>query len=66
MYTEFDPLQEVIVGDSYAPGDLDKLLPQQSISGFNKILEETAPQKPKKFVTSNPPTNLPIPGSFGL
>ena len=41
MYTEFDPLQEVIVGDSYSPGDLDNLLPKQSISGFNKILEET-------------------------
>ena len=31
-----------------------------------KILEKTAPQKPKKFVISDPPINLPIPGSFGL
>ena len=31
-----------------------------------KILEEIAPQKPKKFVTSKLPTNLPNPGSFGL
>ena len=31
-----------------------------------KILEKTAPQKPKKFVISEFPINLPIPGSFGL
>jgi|TARA_R110000868_G_scaffold44849_2_gene149346 glycine amidinotransferase len=41
IYTEFDPLKEVIVGDSYAPGDLDHLLPADSKDGFNKILEET-------------------------
>ncbi len=33
---------------------------------IKKILENTAPQKPKKFVTSDFPKNLPIPGSFGL
>lgn len=41
MYTEFDPLQEVIVGDSYLPGDLDHLLTIKNLSGFNKILQET-------------------------
>jgi N-dimethylarginine dimethylaminohydrolase len=41
IYTEFDPLEEVIVGDIYAPGDLDKFLPEKSLAGFNKILEET-------------------------
>lgn len=41
IYTEFDPLKEIIVGDSYNPGDLDHLLPTDSIDGFNKILEET-------------------------
>lgn len=41
IYTEFDPLEEIIVGDIYAPGDLDNLLPKKSLAGFNKILEET-------------------------
>jgi len=41
IYTEFDPLQEVIVGDSYSPGDLDLLLHSRNLTGFNKILEET-------------------------
>lgn len=41
IYTEYDPLQEVIVGDSYNPGDLDKFLPNKSLTSFNKILEET-------------------------
>lgn len=41
IYTEFDPLEEVIVGDIYSPGDLDKFLPPKSLYGFNKILEET-------------------------
>ena len=35
-------------------------------SSVNKILEKKAPQKPKKFVISEFPTNLPIPGSLGL
>ena len=35
-------------------------------NSVNKILEEIAPQNPKKFVISDFPTNLPIPGSFGL
>jgi N-dimethylarginine dimethylaminohydrolase len=41
IYTEFDPLQEVIVGDCYDPGDLDWALPKDTVDGFNKILEET-------------------------
>ena len=41
IYTEFDTLEEVIVGDIYSPGDLDSFLPEKSLSGFNKILEET-------------------------
>jgi glycine amidinotransferase len=41
VYTEYDPLEEVIVGDSYSPGDLDHLLPNKSSSLFNRILEET-------------------------
>lgn len=41
IYTEYDPLEEVIVADSYIPGDLDHLLPYRSLSLFNKILEET-------------------------
>ena len=32
----------------------------------SKMLEKIAPQKPKKFVVSERPTNFPIPGSFGL
>jgi glycine amidinotransferase len=41
VYTEFDPLEEVIVADSYVPGDLDHLFPDKSLSSFNRILEET-------------------------
>jgi hypothetical protein len=40
IYTEFDPLQEVIVGDCYAPGDLDRYMRDGDLSNFNKILEE--------------------------
>ena len=32
----------------------------------NKILEKKVPQKPKKFVISDFPVSLPIPGSSGL
>ncbi len=38
------------------------VLPSSTI----KILEKKAPQKPKKFVISGLPNNLPIPGSLGL
>lgn len=41
IYTEFDPLEEIIVGDSYSPHDLDSLLHNRKLDGFNKILEET-------------------------
>jgi hypothetical protein len=41
VYTEYDPLEEVIVADSYLPGDLDHLFPDNSLTSFNKILEET-------------------------
>jgi len=41
VYTEYDPLEEVIVGDSYAPGDLDHFFPGQSLSALNRILQET-------------------------
>lgn len=41
IYTEFDPLQEVIVGDCYAPGDMDQFLPAENVASFNRILEET-------------------------
>jgi glycine amidinotransferase len=41
IYTEFDPLQEVIVGDCYEPGDLDWALPKESLKSFNTILKET-------------------------
>jgi len=39
-YTEYDPLESVIVGDTYAPGDVDHLL-NNNAAQFNKILEET-------------------------
>jgi len=41
VYTEYDPLEEVIVADSYLPGDLDHLFPNKSLSAFNRILDET-------------------------
>ena len=55
IHTEFDPLEEVIVGDSYSPGDLDAILPNKSLGGFNKILEETKEdyQKLADYIQSN-------------
>lgn len=41
VYTEYDQLTEVIVADSYAPGDLDHLFSNKSLSSFNRILQET-------------------------
>ena len=35
-------------------------------NNIKKTLDKMAPQKPKKFLVSEFPTNLPIPGSFGL
>jgi len=39
-YTEYDPLESVIVGDTYSPGDVDHLL-SNNTTQFNRILEET-------------------------
>jgi glycine amidinotransferase len=41
IYTEYDSLEEIIVADSYSPGDIDHLFPNKSLSLFNQILEET-------------------------
>jgi glycine amidinotransferase len=41
IYTGYDPLLEVIVGDCHGPGDLDYALPDQSKDNFNIILKET-------------------------
>ena len=38
IYTEFDPLEEVIVGDCYNPGELDWALPKDSLKHFNKTM----------------------------
>jgi glycine amidinotransferase len=41
VYTEYDPLEEIIVANSYVGGDLDHLFPNKSLDSFNKILDET-------------------------
>jgi glycine amidinotransferase len=41
IFTEYDPLEEVIVADTYLPGDVDELFPGKNLSSFNQILEET-------------------------
>lgn len=41
VYTEWDPLEEIIVGDCYSPGDLDWCIPLDHIDEFNNILLET-------------------------
>jgi glycine amidinotransferase len=41
IYTEYDPLTKIVVGDTYAPGDVDHLLTAGNINQFNRILEET-------------------------
>lgn len=41
VYTEYDPLEEVIVANSYSGGDLDHLFPNENLSQFNQILDET-------------------------
>ena len=38
-YTEYDPLESVIVGDTYSPVDVDHLL-SNNTAQFNCILEE--------------------------
>jgi hypothetical protein len=41
VWTDWDPLEEVIVGDCYAPGDLDWFIEPELQNEFNSILEET-------------------------
>jgi glycine amidinotransferase len=41
VWTNWDPLEEVIVGDCYAPGDLDWFIAPELQESFNTILEET-------------------------
>ena len=41
IFTEYDPLEEIIVADTYLPGDADALFPGRDLSSFNRILEET-------------------------
>lgn len=40
IYTEYDPLESIIVGDTYNPGQVH-VLHQRDSSKFNRILEET-------------------------
>ena len=57
-----DNLKNYIIITSKKITNINDALPNT----VKKMLEEIAPQKPKKFVISDLPTNLPIPGSFGL
>jgi N-dimethylarginine dimethylaminohydrolase len=41
VWTNWDPLEEVIVGDCYEPGSLDWYIEPKLQSDFNKILDET-------------------------
>jgi len=41
VWTNWDPLEEVIVGDCYAPGDLDWFIEPALQNACNSILEET-------------------------
>ena len=41
IYTEYDPLESVIVGDTYTPEQISHLLTNHNASQFNKILKET-------------------------
>lgn len=41
IWTNWDPLEEVIVGDSYQPGDLDWVIDPAIKNEFNTILRET-------------------------
>ena len=41
VWTDWDPLEEVIVGNCYAPGDLDWCIPAEHLDAFNRILFET-------------------------
>lgn len=41
IWTNWDPLEEVIVGDCYKPTTFDNFIPTELQDQFNKILEET-------------------------
>jgi len=41
VWTGWDPLEEIIVGDCYSPGDMDWVLPAPARDNFNIILKET-------------------------
>lgn len=41
IWTEWDPLKEIIVGDSYQAGDLSSLVPSESRYYLDKIFDET-------------------------
>jgi hypothetical protein len=41
IWTEWDKLTDVIIGDCHEPGSFDHLIDSESVSGFNLILEET-------------------------
>ena len=41
VWTDWDPLEEVIVGDCYAPGDLDWFIESELQHSFNTVLAET-------------------------
>ena len=41
IWTNWDPLEEAIVGDSYSPGDLDWLVAPEIKDSVNGILQET-------------------------
>jgi hypothetical protein len=41
IWTNWDPLQEIIVGNCYSPGDLDNFLDPAVRNDFNLILKET-------------------------
>jgi len=41
IFTEYDPLQEVIVGDIYQPSDVSAFFVDKNPQGFYQILEET-------------------------
>ena len=46
IYTEYDPLQSVIVGDTYAPGDVDHLLHKGNTSQSVSYTHLTLPTIP--------------------
>ena len=41
VWTDWDPLEEVIVGDCYAPGELDWSVDPALQQSFNTVLAET-------------------------